>query len=63
MLRAVVTNDRVLAKAIRSLRNYGTQMKMSTMNIKVITRGLIPLQAAFIRVKLLSSNNGMTAGR
>jgi dTDP-4-amino-4,6-dideoxygalactose transaminase len=48
---AVVTNDDLLAKTIRSLRNYGSEAKYKNEYIGVNSR-LDELQAAFLNVKL-----------
>jgi dTDP-4-amino-4,6-dideoxygalactose transaminase len=48
---AVTTNDTKLAERIRSLRNYGSQVKYQH-NIKGFNSRLDELQAAFLRVKL-----------
>jgi dTDP-4-amino-4,6-dideoxygalactose transaminase len=48
---AVTTNDESLAKAIRSLRNYGSQKKYHN-ETKGFNSRLDEIQAAFLRVKL-----------
>lgn len=48
---AVVTNDELLAKTIKSLRNYGSQTKYQNDFIGVNSR-LDELQAAFLNLKL-----------
>lgn len=53
---AVVTNDAALAKAIRSLRNYGSEIKYYNNNIGINSR-LDELQAAFLNVKLPNLNS------
>ncbi|MEY3501215.1 MAG: hypothetical protein RL308_2888 [Bacteroidota bacterium] len=53
---AVVTNDDELAKAVRSLRNYGSEVKYYNNNIGVNSR-LDELQAAFLNVKLPNLNS------
>ena len=53
---AVVTNDAALAKAIRSLRNYGSEIKYYNNYIGINSR-LDELQAAFLNVKLPNLNS------
>ena len=53
---AVVTNDGALAKAIRSLRNYGSEIKYYNNYIGINSR-LDELQAAFLNVKLPNLNS------
>jgi len=55
---AVVTNDEALAKTIRQLRNYGSEVKYYNNYVGVNSR-LDELQAAFLNVKLphLDSEN------
>lgn len=48
---AVTTNDEVLAHRIKTLRNYGSQMKYHN-EVKGYNSRLDELQAAFLRVKL-----------
>lgn len=48
---AIVTDDRELARRVRSLRNYGSQKKYFNEE-KGFNSRLDPLQAAFLRVKL-----------
>lgn len=48
---AVVTNDEVLAKTIKSLRNYGSEAKYQNEYIGINSR-LDELQAAFLNAKL-----------
>lgn len=48
---AVTTNDDVLAKKVRVLRNYGSRIKYYN-EVKGHNSRLDPLQAAFLRVKL-----------
>lgn len=48
---AVITNDDELAKAVRSLRNYGSEVKYYNNHIGINSR-LDELQAAFLNVKL-----------
>jgi dTDP-4-amino-4,6-dideoxygalactose transaminase len=53
---AVVTNDSELAKTIRSLRNYGSEIKYQNDFIGVNSR-LDELQAAFLNLKLPNLND------
>lgn len=48
---AVVTNDDALAKVIRTLRNYGSEVKYYN-QLKGFNSRLDPLQAAFLRIRL-----------
>lgn len=48
---AVVTNDEVLYRTVRQLRNYGSITKYHH-DVKGLNSRLDPLQAAFLRVKL-----------
>jgi dTDP-4-amino-4,6-dideoxygalactose transaminase len=55
---AITTNDAALAERLRTLRNYGSQVKYQNKEIGLNSR-LDELQAAFLRVKLpfLDSDN------
>jgi len=48
---AIVTNDEILAKQVRSLRNYGSTVKYYN-DVKGYNSRLDEMQAAFLRVKL-----------
>jgi dTDP-4-amino-4,6-dideoxygalactose transaminase len=48
---AVTTNDPIIAEKVRTLRNYGSQIKYSH-DMKGFNSRLDELQAAFLRVKL-----------
>jgi dTDP-4-amino-4,6-dideoxygalactose transaminase len=59
---AITTNDADLAKKLRSLRNYGSEVKYQN-NIKGFNSRLDEIQAAFLRAKLptLDSDNQIRA--
>lgn len=48
---AITTNDSIIAEKVKSLRNYGSQIKYSH-DVKGFNSRLDELQAAFLRVKL-----------